>query len=184
VTSANLTSSGLGLSGDTRGNVEVGVLVDDPDAISTLTATVQEWLSQGRIIDDNWLRKMRAAIDSIPSKEATQRLQEAEAALQGASVDLAGPIFEMQQANERVSEKTEQSSLDGIVEFRESDEIYEIEPPSTCREPRRVYRILKRGREKLKYAPQRCPRCGEMLKGDQLWNHLFYLCPKAPIKRR
>ena len=56
VTSENCTFSGL-----TR-NAEIGVLIDEPEKVEELNETFHAWHKQGRIIDREWIDKIREEI--------------------------------------------------------------------------------------------------------------------------
>jgi hypothetical protein len=77
ITSANLTSSGLGLSASTN-NVEIGILIDQMQAVISLRNTVKDWFSQGYVADQKWLCGLQHYIQLNSSQQTKQKIQEGE----------------------------------------------------------------------------------------------------------
>lgn len=68
VTSANLTQPGLGLD---HGNVEVGILVEEPEAILELDQLVTSWFAKSPSVGFNWLRDIKAQIKTMAAEKKT-----------------------------------------------------------------------------------------------------------------
>ncbi len=87
VTSANLTAPGLGFS---NGNVEIGILLVDDEAISTLQTIVEDWFAQGRKVDTAWLSDMQRKIKANSTQGTASKIRAEEQKLQKAGKRLSG----------------------------------------------------------------------------------------------
>jgi len=109
ITSANLTNWGM------EANVELGVLLDSPENIRSLCASIDEYFRSGRRIDAEWVEAMEAAIGQ--SRTQADRRASVDHEIQSLGKELLGARFPVPRSK---SEELDSSNLRPPDEWKQA----------------------------------------------------------------